>query len=58
MQKRKANFESDKVYSRSEVERVLKKIDDIIDSYEKLREVVNLAFDKPNMKATAYFGII
>ena len=29
MQKRKANFESDKVYSRAEVERVLKKIDGI-----------------------------
>ena len=30
----------------------------IIDSYEKLSKAVNLAFDKPDMKATACFGII
>ena len=30
----------------------------IVDSFEKLIEVVNLAFDNPNVKATAYFGII
>jgi hypothetical protein len=32
--------------------------DYIIDSFEKLTEIVNLAFDNPNLKATAYFGII
>ncbi len=30
----------------------------IIDSFEKLENVVNLAFDKPQQKATAYFGIL
>lgn len=30
----------------------------IIDSFDKLTEVANTAFDKPNLKATAYFGII
>ncbi len=30
----------------------------IVDSFNKLIEVVNLAFDEPNKKATAYFGII
>ena len=30
----------------------------IIDSYEKLENVVNLAFDNPQQKATAYFGIL
>lgn len=37
MQKRKANFESDKVYSRSEVERALKKIDGINHLPSKMR---------------------
>ena len=32
--------------------------DYIVDNYEKLKEVVNIAFDKPKIKATAYFGII
>ncbi len=32
--------------------------DIIVDSREKLVEVVDLAFDDPNHKATAYFGII
>ena len=32
--------------------------DIIVDSYEKLVAVVDLAFDDPNHKATAYFGII
>lgn len=32
--------------------------DHIVDSFEKLEEVVNLAFDNPTHKATAYFGII
>ena len=32
--------------------------DYIIDSYEKLINLVNLAFDNPQQKATAYFGII
>lgn len=32
--------------------------DYIIDSFEKLTEIVNLAFDNSNLKATAYFGII
>ncbi|MBR5552265.1 MAG: hypothetical protein IKV98_00280 [Clostridia bacterium] len=32
--------------------------DYIVDSYEKLNSIVNLAFDIPNKKATAYFGII
>ena len=30
----------------------------IVDSYEKLVEVVNRAFDNPKDKATAYFGIL
>lgn len=30
----------------------------IIDSFEKLENVVNLAFDNPQQKATAYFGIL
>ena len=30
----------------------------IIDSFEKLKDIVDLAFDKPQLKATAYFGII
>jgi len=32
--------------------------DIIVDSFHKLKQVVNLAFDNPNSKATAYFGII
>lgn len=32
--------------------------DIIVDSYEKLVEVVNLAFDEPSTKKTIYFGII
>ncbi len=32
--------------------------DYIIDSYEKLRQVVDIAFDEPSHKATAYFGIV
>ena len=32
--------------------------DYIVDSFERLVDVVNFAFDKPNEKATAYFGII
>lgn len=32
--------------------------DHIVDSFGKLEEVVNLAFDNPTHKATAYFGII
>ena len=32
--------------------------DIIVDSYDKLVDIVNLAFDEPNTKATAYFGII
>ena len=30
----------------------------IVDSFEKLQEVVNTAFDEPTKKATAYFGIL
>ena len=32
--------------------------DYIVDSFEKLEQIVNLAFDNPDLKATAYFGII
>ena len=32
--------------------------DYIVDSFAKLEEIVNLAFDEPNTKATAYFGIV
>ena len=32
--------------------------DIIVDSYDKLINVVDLAFDNPDMKATAYFGIV
>lgn len=32
--------------------------DYIVDSFDKLQEIVNMAFDKPQLKATAYFGII
>ena len=32
--------------------------DYIVDSFAKLEKVVNLAFDEPNTKATAYFGIV
>ena len=32
--------------------------DYIVDSFDKLKQIVNLAFDNPNLKATAYFGII
>lgn len=32
--------------------------DYIVDSFEKLEQIVNLAFDNPNLKATAYFGIV
>ena len=32
--------------------------DYIVDSFDKLRKIVNMAFDKPTTKATAYFGII
>lgn len=32
--------------------------DYIVDSFKKLVDIVNLAFDKPTEKATAYFGII
>ena len=30
----------------------------IVDSFEKLKDVVNIAFDNPNLKATVYFGIL
>ena len=30
----------------------------IVDSFDKLQEVVNLSFDEPTRKATAYFGIL
>ena len=30
----------------------------IADSFDKLREVVDLAFDQPDVKATVYFGIL
>lgn len=30
----------------------------IVDSFERLREVVNLAFDDPRKKATVYFGTV
>lgn len=39
-------------------ELIEKRGDYIIDSFEKLKDVVNLAFDKPQLKATTYFGII
>ena len=32
--------------------------DYIVDNFDKLKQVVNLAFDSPSVKATAYFGII
>ena len=32
--------------------------DYIIDSFEKLKEVVNLAFDQPDTKAIAHFGMV
>jgi hypothetical protein len=32
--------------------------DYIVDSFEKLEQIVNLAFDNSNLKATAYFGIV
>ena len=32
--------------------------DYIIDSFEKLIEIVNLAFDQPNLKAIAHFGMV
>ena len=32
--------------------------DYIVDSFDKLQQIVNMAFDKPKLKATAYFGII
>ena len=32
--------------------------DYIVNSFDKLKQIVNLAFDNPNLKATAYFGII
>ena len=32
--------------------------DYIVDNFDKLKQVVNLAFDNPSVKATAYFGII
>ena len=42
-----------------ELSQIIKERGDIIiDSYDKLREVVNLAFDEPNKKATAYLGSI
>jgi uncharacterized protein (UPF0335 family) len=30
----------------------------IVDSFEKLEQIVNLAFDNPQLQATAYFGIV
>ena len=35
-----------------------KRGDYIVDSFEKLKQIVNLAFDNPQLQATAYFGII
>lgn len=35
-----------------------KRGDIVVDSYEKLVNVVNIAFNEPNKKATAYFGIL
>ena len=32
--------------------------DYIVDSYDKLVEVVNLAFENPTLQATAYFGVV
>ncbi len=42
-----------------ELSRLIKQKGDlIVDSFDKLEEIVNLAFDDPQRKATAYFGII
>ena len=37
---------------------IKQKGDYIVDSFKKLKQVVDLAFDNPTAKATAYFGII
>lgn len=43
----------------NELKRIFEKRGDIVvDSYEKLVNVVNIAFNEPNKKATAYFGIL
>lgn len=45
-------------YSEELSQLILQKGDYIIDSFAKLEEIVNLAFDSTAEKATAYFGII
>ena len=45
-------------YSEELSQLILQKGDYIIDSFAKLEEIVNLAFDNTAEKATAYFGII
>lgn len=37
---------------------IIQRGDYIVDSYDKLVQIANLAFDNPTLKATAYFGII
>jgi len=37
---------------------IQQKGDYIVDNFAKLEQVVNLAFDNPSIKATAYFGIV
>ena len=43
----------------AEMENLIKQKGNIIvDNFDKLKEVVDLAFDKPNVKATVYFGAL
>lgn len=45
-------------YNDKQINYINNRGDYIIDSFDKLVEVVNLAFDEPDKKATAYFGMV
>ena len=56
----KSGMANDKLspYSEELAQFIEQKGDYIVDNFDKLKQVVNLAFDNPSVKATAYFGII
>ena len=45
-------------YNEKQTEFIKQRGDYIIDSFEKLKEIVNLAFDEPDVKAIAHFGMV
>lgn len=45
-------------YNEEQTRFIKQRGDYIIDSFEKLKEIVNLAFDEPDIKAIAHFGMV